>query len=71
MGWVLLAILAIIFGIINRKEHKLIGIVLGFISIILVTIEIIVSRRAAADNSLRTLVVDDGPLGTARPVLRR
>ena len=36
-----LAILAIIFGIINRKEHKLIGLVLGFISIILVTIEII------------------------------
>lgn len=36
-----LAILAIVLGIINRKEHKLTGLILGIISIILVIIEVI------------------------------
>lgn len=36
-----LAVIAIIFGIVNRKEHKLTGLILGILSIILVAIEII------------------------------
>ena len=37
-----LAIVAIILGIINRKEQKITGVILGVISIVLVAIEIII-----------------------------